>query len=72
MAEPIEVGEAMLALLRLAVAEREERADPELRARKTEVLLSEAGLSNGQIAKVTGKKVNAVGMTISRAKRNAN
>jgi DNA-binding CsgD family transcriptional regulator len=67
MAESIELGESILALLRLAVAEREERADPELRLRKTEVLLSEVGLSPKQIALITGKKPNAVGMTIARA-----
>ncbi len=58
---------AMVGLLRLAVAEREERiaADPD--AKKTEVLLDEAGLTHGQIAEATGKTPNAVRMAISRA-----
>lgn len=58
---------AMAGLLRLAVAEREERLVADPTATKTEVLLVEAGLSHGQIAEVTGKKPDAVRMAISRA-----
>ena len=58
---------AMAGLLRLAVAEREERIATEPDAKKTEVLLDEAGLTHGQIAEATGKKPDAVRMAINRA-----
>jgi DNA-directed RNA polymerase specialized sigma24 family protein len=58
---------AMAGLLRLAVADREERIATESDAKKTEVLLHEAGMTHGQIAEATGKNVDAVRMAISRA-----
>lgn len=58
---------AMAGLLRLAVAEREERIATDPDAKKTEVLLDEAGLTHGQIAEATGKKPDAVRMAINRA-----
>jgi DNA-binding CsgD family transcriptional regulator len=69
MAERIDLETAMVALLRLAVAEREERNDSALSERKVEVLLHEAGLSNAQIAAVTGKQPSAVRMAITRAEK---
>ena len=57
----------MAGLLRLAVADREERVATDPNAKKTEVLLDEAGLTHGQIAEATGKKADAVRMAISRA-----
>ena len=57
----------MVGLLRLAVADREERIATDPNAKKTEVLLDEAGLTHGQIAEATGKKADAVRMAISRA-----
>lgn len=57
----------MAGLLRLAVADREERIATDPNAKKTEVLLDEAGLTHGQIAEATGKKADAVRMAISRA-----
>jgi DNA-directed RNA polymerase specialized sigma24 family protein len=67
VSEPIDLNSAMIGLLRLAVAEREERHDPALSERKIEVLLHEAGLSHGQIAAVTGKQASAVRMAIARS-----
>jgi DNA-directed RNA polymerase specialized sigma24 family protein len=57
------------ALLRLAVAEREERAEAQLADRKIEVLLHESGLDAKQIAAVTGKKTDAVRKALQRAKK---
>lgn len=59
---------AMAGLLRLAVADREERIATDPNAEKTEVLLDEAGLTHGQITEATGKRADAVRMAISRAK----
>lgn len=69
MANSLNLETAMIALLRLAVAEREERAEPELAKRKVELLLNECGLDAGQIAALTGKKPDAVRMAIKRAKK---
>jgi DNA-directed RNA polymerase specialized sigma24 family protein len=69
MAERIDLDTAIVALLRLAVAEREERAEPSLAERKIEVLLGESGLDAQQIAEVTGKKVGAVRKTLERSKK---
>jgi DNA-directed RNA polymerase specialized sigma24 family protein len=69
MAEQIDLDTAIVALLRLAVAEREERAEPKLTERKVEILLFESGLDAKQIAAVTGKKVAAVRKTLQRAKK---
>jgi len=65
--EPIELNTAIVALLRLAVVEREERAEPQFASRKIELLLAEAGLSHGQIASETGKSPDAVRKTLARA-----
>ncbi len=69
MSDEISLDKALVALLRLAVAEREERIIPELSERKTELLLDEVGLSYGQIATLVGKKPDAVRKTIARAKK---
>jgi DNA-directed RNA polymerase specialized sigma24 family protein len=69
MTDRIDLDAAIVALLRLAVAEREERAEPKLAERKIEVLLEESGLDAQQIAAVTGKKVGAVRKTLQRAKK---
>jgi hypothetical protein len=58
---------ALAGLLRLAVAEREERIASDPEAKKTEVLLDQAGLTHLQIYEATGKKPDAVRMAISRA-----
>jgi DNA-directed RNA polymerase specialized sigma24 family protein len=69
VADDISPEKAIVALLALAVAEREERIDPDLVGRKTETILAEAGLSYGQISAVTGKKPDAVRMAVTRAKK---
>ena len=69
MTEQIDLDTAIVALLRLAVAEREERIEPKLTERKVEILLFESGLDAKQIAAVTSKKVDAVRKTLQRAKK---
>ncbi len=69
MTNSLDLETAIVALLRLAVAEREERVEPELAKRKIELLLNECGLDAGQIAALTGKKPNAVRMAIKRAEK---
>ncbi|MEN3282730.1 MAG: hypothetical protein V7607_3870 [Solirubrobacteraceae bacterium] len=63
----LDLSAALAGLLRLAVAEREERLDHDADPKRTEVLLDEAGLTYAQIAEVTGKKPDAVRMAIKRA-----
>jgi DNA-directed RNA polymerase specialized sigma24 family protein len=63
----LDLEAALRGLLRLAVAEREERLERDAEPRRTEVLLDEAGLTYAQIAEVTGKKPDAVRMAIKRA-----
>lgn len=69
MPNSLDLETAMIALLRMTVAEREERAEPELAQRKIELLLNECGLDPNQIAALTGKKPNAVRMAIKRAEK---
>jgi DNA-directed RNA polymerase specialized sigma24 family protein len=58
----------MAGVLALLIDEREERTrDGD--AVKTEVLLSNAGLSIEEIANLTGKKYDTVRMAISRGKK---
>lgn len=58
---------ALTGILALLVEEREERVMEQQDPKKIEVLLGEAGLTNEEIAEVTGKKPNAVRMAIQRA-----
>jgi len=62
--------QTMRALLALAAADREERVADERAggARRTELVLSDAGLTAAQIGGVLGKKTNTVAKTISRAR----
>jgi hypothetical protein len=69
MADPLDLQTAMVALLRLTIAEREERIEPELATRKVELLLNDCGLDAGQIAALTGKNRDAIRMTIKRAEK---
>ena len=69
MADRIDLDLAIVALLRLAVVEREERIEPKLADRKIEVLLAETGLDAKQIAAITGKSIDAVRKTLQRAKK---
>lgn len=64
--------QTMNGILALLAAEREERINPvEDRSdlRKTEVILSNAGMTPGQIASILGKNNKLVSQTIIRAKR---
>jgi DNA-directed RNA polymerase specialized sigma24 family protein len=58
----------MAGILAMLVDEREERLRENKGARKTELLLADAGLSIEDIAAVMGKKYDAVRMTISRSR----
>ena len=70
--ETQEVRELLMALLAIAVEEREMRDDQELELPKAEVLLASVGLSNNTIASVLGKKSDAVRKALSRAKQSRN
>jgi hypothetical protein len=67
----ISLESAMAGLLALLIDEREDRTRNSNDAAKTEVLLSNAGLSIEEIAAVTGKKYDTVRMAITRAKKAA-
>jgi hypothetical protein len=58
----------LLALLTLAVDERERHADQTPNLVKSEVLLARAGLSSAVIADLVQKQPGAVRTTLSRAK----
>lgn len=55
-------------ILAVLVEEREQRVDGDKDATKIEVLLSRAGLSNEDIAAVTGKKADTIRVALHRAK----
>jgi DNA-directed RNA polymerase specialized sigma24 family protein len=59
---------ALAGILALLAEEREVRVADDKLAKKTEVVLADAGLSNEEIAAVTGKKPGAVRMAIRRAR----
>jgi DNA-directed RNA polymerase specialized sigma24 family protein len=59
---------AMAGVLALLVDERDERAKDNKEARKTELILAEAGLSPDDIATVMDKNVGAVRKTIQRGR----
>ncbi|MGH2837901.1 MAG: sigma factor-like helix-turn-helix DNA-binding protein [Thermoleophilaceae bacterium] len=64
----IAAGKALAGILALLVEEREERVNGNKDATKIEVMLARAGLSNEDIAAVTGKKADTVRVAIHRAK----
>ncbi len=59
---------ALVALLALAVADREQRLGGGREPQKTEVILDGAGLSLSEIALLTGRQYATVAKTRSRAK----
>ena len=65
----IGVESALSGILALLIDEREDRTRRDNGAVKTEVLLSQAGLSVEEIATVSGKKYDAVRMTIKRSRK---
>lgn len=64
----LEQDKALAGVLGLLVAEREERLSDKKDPRKTEVVLADAGLAIGDIAKLMGKKYDAVKMAIRRGR----
>ena len=68
-------AQALLGLLALAAADREERIKSkdgqQFELRRTELVLSDAGLSAQQIATLLGKKPNSVAKTITRSRSKA-
>jgi DNA-directed RNA polymerase specialized sigma24 family protein len=68
----LSVEQVMAGILAMLVAEREDRlatlSKEKVELRKTELILSDAGLSANQIAGVLGKKPNTVVKTLSRAR----
>ena len=65
--------QAMVGILALLAADREDRTASRDRvsseqARKTELVLADAGLTAAQIGRILGKKPNSVAKTISRAR----
>ena len=69
--QPLDQGKALTALLALVVADREDRlaASPDGKeARKTELILSTAGLQANEIAPLVGKNLEAVRKAIQRGR----
>lgn len=64
----LDQDKALAGVLGLLVAEREERLSDKKDPRKTEVILADAGLAIGDIAKLMGKKYDAVKMAIRRGR----
>lgn len=62
----LDAGKALAGVLALLVAEREERNNGRAEPRKTELILADAGLGIAEIARVTGKKYDAVKQTLRR------
>lgn len=58
----------MVGLLAMICADREERLNAGAVGRKPEVILAEAGLSVGDIARVTGRKYNTVKTIVRRGR----
>lgn len=69
--QPLDPGKALTALLAMVVADREERlaasADSK-DSRKTELILSTAGLQANEIAPLVGKNAAAVQKAIQRSR----
>jgi DNA-directed RNA polymerase specialized sigma24 family protein len=64
----IPLESAMAGVLALLVDEREERSKDNKEARKTELILAEAGLSPDDIAAVMDKNLGAVRKAIQRGR----
>lgn len=63
-----EIRDLLRALVALAVDEREMRIEGSANAKRSEVLLSDAGLSALTISEVLGKNPASVRKTLSRAR----
>lgn len=71
MPEPPSTDDLLLGVLTLLADEREHRLKDASSAPRTELLLSNAGLSNELIARVLNKNPDAVRMMVARAKKSA-
>jgi hypothetical protein len=65
----ISLETALVGILAVLVDEREARIGDGYEATKTDVLLSNAGLSYDEIAALLNKKKDAVRMTVTRSKK---
>ncbi len=70
-AEPLTADKALLGVLALLVAEREERleAGTNGKPRKTELILATSGLNPQEIATLMGKNVAAIRKSIERGRK---
>lgn len=64
----LDIEAALIGLLALAVADRDDRIRDQAGARKSELILADAGLSALQIARLLGKNVDAVRKAIQRGR----
>jgi len=62
------LDQAMVGVLAMLIAEREDRLNPPDSPRKTEFILATAGLDVGTIAMLTGKTYDSVQKAIARSK----
>jgi hypothetical protein len=62
------LDQAMVGVLAMLIAEREDRLNPPDSPRKTEFILATAGLDAGTIAMLTGKTYDSVQKAIARSK----
>jgi DNA-directed RNA polymerase specialized sigma24 family protein len=69
---PLSVEQVMTGILAMLAAEREDRlavlSKAKVEPRKTELILSNAGMTPHQIGSILGKKPNTVAKTLSRAR----
>jgi DNA-directed RNA polymerase specialized sigma24 family protein len=70
-AEPLQLNSdtALGGVLALLVADREERLNDKAQPRKTEVVLNDAGLTLGDVAKLTGKNYETVKKNVQNARK---
>lgn len=67
--EPLPLDTSLSGILALLADDRQQRVEGDASARKTEVLLADAGLSAEQIAPLLGKSSGAIAKSIQRARK---
>ena len=67
-ASELSLDRAMVGILAILIADREDRLTNSDDPRRTEVVLADAGMSLSEIVMLTGKKYEAVKTTIRRAR----
>jgi DNA-directed RNA polymerase specialized sigma24 family protein len=70
--EEIGADRVLVALLALIAADRDDRVAASGTGRRSELVLADAGLTVSEIAKVTGRKYEAVKTAIRRARLKEN